>query len=208
MTGPRIRVVLADDHPAMRAGLRALLEATGSVEVVAEASTGPEAIQAVRTTAPDVLVLDMEMPALSGVEVAERLATAGSDVRILAFSAHDDPAYVSRLLQVGAAGYVTKDKPPAMVVEAVQAVARGEGRWFVTMAPPDAVPPGGDLTARELQVLREMARGGANEQIAAALHISGNTVRNHVSNIYQKLGVTSWREAVAWAWERGIVGRS
>lgn len=208
MTDLPIRVVLADDHPAMRAGLRALLEASGVVEVVGEAATGLEAVRVVQAMRPDVLVLDMELPELSGVEVAERLAADGCETRILAFSAHDDPAYVSRLLQVGAAGYITKDKPPTMVVEAVQAVARGEGRWFVTMTPPDVAPPGGDLTAREVQVLREMARGGANEQIATALHISGNTVRNHVSNIYQKLGVHSWREAVAWAWERGLVGRS
>ena len=208
MTPPRIRVVLADDHPAMRAGLRALLEATGRVEVVAEASAGGEAIEAVQARQPDVLVLDMELPDLSGVEVAERLAGLGSATRILAFSAHDDPAYVSRLLQLGAAGYITKDKAPAMVVEAVQAVARGEGRWFVTMARPDATPPGGELSTRETEVLRAMARGGSNDQIAGALHISANTVRNHISSIYQKLGVHSWREAVAWAWERGLVGRA
>ena len=208
MTPPRIRVVLADDHPAMRAGLRALLEATGRVEVVAEASAGGEAIEAVQARQPDVLVLDMELPDLSGVEVAERLAGLGSATRILAFSAHDDPAYVSRLLQLGAAGYIPKDKAPAMVVEAVQAVARGEGRWFVTMARPDATPPGGELSTRETEVLRAMARGGSNDQIAGALHISANTVRNHISSIYQKLGVHSWREAVAWAWERGLVGRA
>lgn len=207
MTTSRIRAVLADDHPAMRAGLRALLDASGRVEVVAEASTGREAVEVVQAHAPDVLVLDMEMPELSGVEVAARLAELGSPTRILAFSAHDDPAYVSRLLQLGAAGYITKDKSPVMVVEAVQAVARGEGRWFVTMVPPDDAPPGGELSTREAQVLREMARGGSNDQIAEALHISANTVRNHVSSIYQKLGVHSWREAVAWAWERGLVGR-
>lgn len=198
-----IRVVLADDHPALRAGVRAVLESGGRITVVAEAGTGEEALRLVRQFDPSVLLLDMEMPGLDGVEVAERLGAEGHPVRILAFSAHDDRAYVTRMLQAGAAGYVTKDKPLALVAEAVEAVARGESRWFVS---PGGTEPELPVSARELAVLRLMARGLDNAAIAAELGISPFTVRNHVSSVYDKLDVGSWREAVAWAWSRGLVG--
>lgn len=200
---PPVRVVLADDHPALRAGIRAVLEASGQIEVIAEASGGEEALRLVRRMEPNVLLLDMEMPDLDGVEVAERLAAEAHPTRVLAFSAYDDRAYVTRMLQVGAAGYVTKDKPLPLVAEAIQAVARGEGRWFVSLNKPEIEVP---ISERELDVLRRMARGQDNAAIADALGISPNTVRNHVSAIYAKLDVASWREAVAWAWERGLVG--
>lgn len=203
MTAPSVRVVLADDHPALRAGVRAVFEATGRIDVVAEAGGGEEALRLVRQFGPDVVLLDMEMPDLDGVEVARRLADEGSATRVLAFSAYDDKAYVAAMLQAGAAGYITKDKPLLLVAEAVEAVARGEGRWFVSMeAPDDDVP----VTPRELEVLRLMARGRSNDQIAEALALSDRTVRNYTSSIYDKLGVESWREAIAWAWERGLVG--
>lgn len=202
---PPVRVVVADDHPALRAGVRAALEGSGRILVVAEAAGGAEAVSLCERFEPNVLLLDMEMPDLDGVAVAGRLRAAGSPVRVLAYSAYDDPAYVTAMLQAGAAGYLTKDKPMPFVAEAVEAVARGESRWFVSLRPPtpeDPLP----ITARELDVLRRMARGGDNAAIAAALGISVNTVRNHVSSVYEKLGVSSWREAVAWAWERGLVG--
>jgi len=198
-----VRVVLADDHPALRAGVRAVLEATRRISVVAEAGDGAEALQLVEEFGPHVLLLDMEMPVLDGVEVAQRLQASQSATRILAFSAYDDQAYVARMLQLGASGYVTKDKPLSLVAEAVEAVARGEGRWFVSMNPPGIDIP---LSDRELDVLRLMARGRDNRGIADDLKISPNTVKNHVSSIYEKLDVGSWREAVAWAWERGLVG--
>ncbi len=123
--------------------------------------------------------------------------------RVLAYSAYDDAAYVTAMLQAGAAGYVTKDKPMALVAEAVEAVARGEGRWFVSLSPPDNVEI--PISERELEVVRLMARGNDNTQIAAELGISPNTVRNHISAAYEKLNVSSWRQAVAWAWEHGLV---
>lgn len=198
-----IRVVLADDHPALRAGVRAVLESGGRITVVAEAGTGEETLRLVRQFDPSVLLLDMEMPGLDGVEVAERLGAESHPTRILAFSAHDDRAYVTRMLQAGAAGYVTKDKPLALVAEAVEAVARGESRWFVS---PGGAEPELPVSARELAVLKLMARGLDNAAIAAELGISPFTVRNHVSSVYDKLDVGSWREAVAWAWSRGLVG--
>jgi len=150
-----------------------------------------------------VVLLDMEMPGMDGIAVAERLRELALPSRVLAYSAYDDAAYVTAMLQAGAAGYVTKDKPMELVAEAVEAVARGEGRWFVSITPPDSfeVP----ISERELEVVRLMARGKDNHEIAAELGISVNTVRNHVSAAYDKLGVSSWRQAVAWAWEHGLV---
>ena len=205
MPAPPVRVVIADDHPALRAGVRAVFEATGRIDVVAEAAGGGEALRLVRQLEPNVVLLDVEMPDVDGVEVARRLRDAGSPARVLAFSAYDDKAYVAAMLQAGAAGYVTKDKPLALVAEAVEAVARGEGRWFVSMAPPPD-DGGVPVSGRELEVLRLMARGMANDEIAGALSISPHTVRNHVSSVYEKLGVRSSRAAVAWAWARGLVG--
>ena len=198
-----IRVVLADDHPVMRSGIRNLLEAEEDIVVIGEAANGPEAIRLVESAKPDVLLLDMEMPGMSGVEVARKIRAMGLPVYILALSAYDDKAYVMGLLDSGASGYITKEKPPVMIIEAVRAVARGEGRWFIQPVMPqkEKFP----VSGREQEVLRLMARGLSNQEIGEQLFISENTVRNHVANIYGKLGVRSWREAVAWAWESGLM---
>ncbi|GAB5536299.1 MAG: response regulator transcription factor [Rubricoccaceae bacterium] len=201
MCMPPVSVVVADDHPALRAGISAMLTATGRIDVVGEAQGGREALRMVRDHEPDVLVLDMDMPDLSGVEVAQELAASHHPTRVLAFSAYDDYSYVTRLMQAGASGYITKDKPIPLLIEAVEAVARGEVRWFVSILPPEAQTP---LTDREVEVVRLMANGQSNEDIAAVLTISPVTVRNYTSAIYTKLGVSSWREAVAWAWQTGV----
>lgn len=200
---PPVRIVLVDDHPALRAGVKAALERLGNILVVGEASGGAEGVALCQRLQPSVVVLDMEMPDMDGIAVAERLRALEVPSRILAYSAYDDPAYVTAMLQAGASGYVTKDKPMVLVAEAVEAVARGEGRWFVSVsaAEPFEMP----ISQRELDVVRLMARGRDNAEIADALGISVNTVRNHVSTAYEKLGVSSWRQAVAWAWEHGLV---
>ncbi|MEM1044135.1 MAG: response regulator transcription factor [Bacteroidota bacterium] len=195
-----VRIVLADDHPSVRAGLRTAIEAQPDLEVVGEASDGPGALAMVRDLDPDVLVLDMRMPGQSGVEVARTLQEAKTRTRILAVSAYDDEAYVQGLLTSGAAGYITKEKPVEVIVEAVRAVARGEGRWFVRPTKPDDPP----ITRREQDVLRLMAMGETNDKIALALGLSENTIRNHIGSIYAKLGVHSYREAIAWAWKHGF----
>jgi DNA-binding NarL/FixJ family response regulator len=143
------------------------------------------------------------MPELSGVEVAERLQAESSPVRLLALSSYDDQEYVRGLLEGGASGYLTKENAPELIVEAVRAVARGEVRWFVQPAPaPDQAP---DLTSREADVLRLIARGFSNEQVAEELHLAESTVRKHATNVYRKLDVDSAREAIAWAWQQGIM---
>ena len=200
---PPVRTVLIDDHPALRAGVRGVLERSGRIDVVGEASDGEEGVELCVRLEPNVVLLDMEMPGMDGIAVAERLRELSVPTRVLAYSAYDDAAYVTAMLQAGAAGYVTKDKPMALVAEAVEAVARGEGRWFVSITPPNPVEI--PISERELDVVRLMARGHDNNEIADELGISPNTVRNHVSAAYEKLGVSSWRQAVAWAWEQGLV---
>lgn len=199
-----IRVLIADDHPVWRRGIRALLDAEVDIEVVAEASNGEEAIQAIRAGGLDVAVLDMEMPHRTGVEVSQTVRDEGLPVRILALSSYDDASYVSGLLQNGASGYLTKDKPPSLIIEAVRAVARGEGRWFVQPTSKD--DPAAGLSDREREVLALLAQGKANGEISEALFISENTVRNHLANTYAKIGVATAREAVAWAWRNGFPG--
>lgn len=198
---PPYRVVLADDHPAFRAGIRTLLESHGDITVVAEAPDGIRALEAVRKHQPDVLLLDMEMPRMTGVEVARTVRAEGLDVHLLALSAYDDPVYVRTLLDEGAAGYITKEKAPSLVVEAVMAVAEGEGRWFVT---PKSETGLSSLTDRERDVLLELAQGQSNLAIADSLCLSEYTVRNHLTSVYAKLGLESARDAVAWAWRHGV----
>lgn len=197
-------VLVADDHPAMRAGVARLLDQAEGLHVVAQAANGEEAIQLASELRPDVLLLDVDMPGYSGVDVARALRKAGSTVRILAYSAHTMPSFVRGLFDAGAAGYITKDKDLSVLVEAVKAVAAGEERWFIR-------PQGGglqdnNLTRREREVLGRLAAGRSNSGIAEDLKLSESTVRNHLSSVYEKLGVESSREAVAWAWKNGIDG--
>lgn len=199
-----IRVLVADDHPLWRKGVSALLEAEPDITVVAEAGDGEEALRIIRDGQIDVALLDMEMPRVTGVEVARAVRDGSLAVRVLALSSYDDAAYVSGLLKNGASGYITKDKPSALILEAVRAVARGEGRWFVQ--PMSAEDPAAGLSSREREVLALLAEGKANGEIAHVLFISDNTVRNHLANTYAKLGVTSAREAVVWAWRNGFAG--
>jgi DNA-binding NarL/FixJ family response regulator len=126
----KIRVVIADDHAIMRVGIRNILSRSNEIVVIGEASNGQEAIDLVQELAPDVLVLDMEMPIMDGVEVARRLQAENSPVRILVLSAYDDRQYILEMLNMGAAGYLIKDEAPEVIVDAVQGVARGEKGWI------------------------------------------------------------------------------
>ena len=202
MPDSAVTVVVADDHPVFRSGIKDALEKGGQVEVVGEASDGTEALKLVRRLRPEVLLLDMNMPETSGPEVAAELQDDPEAPRILALSAYNDSAYIHGLLEAGAAGYITKDQHPTAVREAVLAVHRGEGRWFVPIPrKPEMLSP---LTGREHEVLVLMARGLDNGSIGERLRIAENTVRNHLAAVYSKLDVSSAREAVAWAWENGL----
>lgn len=199
-----ITVLLVDDHPALRAGVRRSLEAASDFEVVAEAADGGEALRLALTLAPDVVVLDLDLPGLSGVEVARELQ--GSPSRVLAFTAHTGRGFVQGLLDVGVFGYVTKDQPESVLVEAVRAVARGDGRWFVV--PNDPADAVGRLTERERDMLVLLTRGLSNPAIAETLNVSESTVRNTLTSVYEKVGATTSREAVAWAYAQGLGPRT
>lgn len=151
-----------------------------------------------------MLLLDVEMPESSGVEVARALEGEELPTRVLALSSYDDPEYVAGLMRSGASGYLTKEQAPFLIAEAVRAVARGEVRWFAEPAGENQLEA---LTEREREVLQLLAEGRSNDEIAAALSITEHTVRSHTQHIYRKLGVKSGREAIAWAWQNGLVQR-
>lgn len=211
-----IRVVIADDHPVTRAGLRQALDDAPDITVLAEARDGAETLHLARTLNPDVLLLDVEMPKLTGVEVAERLQRMGIRVRILVLSAYDDEEYVYGLLDGGAAGYLMKEEAePERIVEAVRGIARGDEDLWISPSlasklirrklhrKPDHA---GLLSDREVEVLQLVALGHDNQYIADTLFISKHTVKNHIDKIKnQKIGVRTRTELAAWAWQQGVV---
>lgn len=209
MTGT-IRVLLADDHPPLRLGLRVLLEREPDIEVVAEAESGEEALAKILALQPDVAVLDCRLPGLSGPEVAREIQRRGLGVRILALSAYRYEHYVRGMLEAGAVGYLLKEEAPEAIVEAIRAAARG-GMYFssgiadVVRAIREGKSSVG-LTKQEMGILGLMAEGLSNKEIAFRLGLSERTVAFHVSNILQKLGARSRTEAVVKAKERGIIG--
>ena len=209
-TEEKVRVLLVDDHPAIRAGIRTFLDADPRLHVVAEAKNGEEAMSYARSLLPDVILLDMEMPALNGVEVCRLIKSERLPSRVLGYSSHADATYVRGVLKNGAHGYVTKDVAGLLVVEAILAVSQGEERWFVP--PHKGVDPSADeevgLTKRESDVLKLLARGRSNSQIGSLLKLSEHSVKNLLTKVYQKIGVSGAREAVAWAWENGVVKSS
>ena len=206
----KIRVLVADDHPLAREGLRNLLEKAAGIEVVGEASDGFEALKLVDELSPDVLMLDMEMPGLEGLEVAQRLQEVGSSVRILALSAHNDKEYIKGLLSNGAVGYLTKGETPQNLVEAVRGVARGEQGWvsrqiaaqMIAWTQEDA--GSSILTGRETQVLKLVVEGKTNQEIGQALGISEKTVEKHLDGVFTKLKVSSRVEAAVYAVREGL----
>ena len=205
-----IRVILADDHPVVRSGIRAELDGADGIEVVGEASSGDEAIRLVEELRPDVLVSDVVMPGMDGVEVARLLRERHPELRILALSAYDDNAFVFGLLSAGATGYVLKEEALDTIVEAIRAASCGE-LWLSKRVQEKVVRKAvGEeervsLTERELEVLRLMAKGFSNRQIAMGLSITERTVGFHVENIFGKLGVSSRVEAVIEGTRRGLV---
>jgi len=183
-----LRVVIADDQPMMRAGFKAVLEATGNIHVVAEAANGDEAVAAANEHAPDVVLMDIRMPGMDGIEATRRLPRQ----RVLILTTFGLDEYIIDALRAGASGFLLKDAPTQEVIQAVRAVAAG-----------DAVLA--ELTDREQQVLRMLAAGLSNAEISHALVLSEATVKTHVSNLLGKLGLRDRVQAVIYAYESGLI---
>ena len=213
-----IRVVIADDHPIVREGLRALIDAHAGLRVVGVAADGDEAIRRTRELQPDVLLLDVSMPGLNGVEVAERVVRECSRVHVLVLTMHEERGYVTRMLRAGVAGYVLKATASAELVRAIETVAKGgsyvdpslAATLFATSSSrperrlsPNGAAPIVELTPRETDVLRLVALGHSNKEIAAALSISVKTVETHKANGMGKLGLPNRAALVRFGMEVG-----
>lgn len=209
--GQVIRVVVADDHKVVRAGIRELLADEADIAVVGEARDGSEAVALALDLRPDVVVMDVNMPGLSGVEATRRIRAAAPAVRVLVLTAYQDAPFVDGLLDAGAGGYILKTAEGQEIVRAVRATAAGQAAIDPAVAPrliarlAHPVPQADALTERELEVLRLVARGRTNKQIGAALRISDRTAQNHLANIYAKLGVASRTEAVTVGLQRNLI---
>jgi len=211
----KLRVLIADDQPLMRAGFRTVLEATGQMEVVGEAEDGEQAVQAARSLRPDVLLMDIRMPNLDGIEATRRLP--GHKVLILTTFGLDD--YIVDALRAGASGFILKDVPAEELVRAVRVVAAGDAllspevtrrlldRVGRRLPAPVAAQPAAlaDLTEREREVLELLARGLSNSEIADALVVGEATVKTHVSRVLAKLGLRDRVQAVVLAYEIGLI---
>jgi DNA-binding NarL/FixJ family response regulator len=212
-----LKVLVADDHAAFRAGLIALLATAGDLQVVGEAATGLEAVAAVMAAQPDVVLMDVNMPGIDGVEATRRIVDGSPHVAVLVLTMHDDDETVFAAVRAGARGYVLKGAQRAEILRAVRAVASGEAifgpgvarrlmAFFAQPAPradPEAFP---ELTDREREILGLIARGRSNAAITAELVLSPKTVRNHVSNVFSKLQVRDRAEAIVRAREAGMGG--
>ena len=202
----KIRIMLADDHPVARAGIRRFLSKATDIEVIAEASDGNQTLELAKELVPDVLLLDIELPGMKGVEVARELQDIGSPVKILVLSTYDDKQFIFGLLSNGAAGYLTKEEVPETIVEAVRGVARGEKGWvsrriaaiMSAWTKTDEISSK-SLTPRELDVLKWVVKGKTNQEIGMELCISQKTVEKHLESVFAKLKVTSRVEAAVLA---------
>lgn len=202
-----MRVLVAEDHHVVREGLVAILSRAGDMTVVAEAKDGAEAVEQYTRTRPDVAMLDLEMPQLSGLEAIRQIRAEDPQARLVVLTTYAGDERIHRALEAGASAYVLKDAPTEVVLEAIRKVAAGGVFVDATVAAELAKHSisGGALSQRELEVLRLISRGKSNKEIAAALFVAESTVKTHVATIYEKLRVTDRTEAVVKAIQRGII---
>ena len=207
-----IRILLADDHVLVRQGFRMILAAQPDMEIVGEAGNGREAVEMAENLKPDVIVMDVAMPELNGIEATRRLAGSMPRTRVLALSMHKDSVYVREILRAGARGYLLKDSADADLLAAVRAVAKGDG--YLSPGVSDAVltdyrrhvtDPLDLLTSREREVLQMIAEGKTNKEIATALNLSVYTVEAHRGRVMEKLNLHSTGELVRFALRNGLI---
>jgi DNA-binding NarL/FixJ family response regulator len=210
-----IRVLVVDDQAMVRAGFRMLLADEPDIEVVAEAANGLEAVAEAARARPQVVLMDIRMPEMDGLEATRRILTADADCRVLVLTTFDLDEYVYRALQAGASGFVLKDDPPEQLIAAVRTVARGDALLSPSVtrrviaqftrahqpAPPKAMET---LTARELDVFRLITRGLSNAEIGRELFISETTVKTHVTRLLQKLDLRDRAQAIVLAYQSGL----
>jgi len=212
-----IRVLLVDDQELVRSGFRMILEARDDIEVVGEAANGREAIERAATTSADVILMDVRMPDVDGVEATRTILATGSTARVLVLTTFDLDEYVVQAIRAGASGFLLKDVRPAELVDAIRVVAAGEALLaptvtrrlldrFALVVPDDRTPPSLDgLTERELEILRLVAQGLSNAEIAERLVLGETTVKTHVSAVLRKLGLRDRVQAVIAAYDAGLV---
>ena len=207
-----IAVLIVDDHPIICKGIHDLLEPAVGISVVGEAHTGAEALRMIEDLKPDVVLLDMKLPDISGVEIIKRAAKLGTNARILGLSSYNDREFISQLLTYGASGYLLKDELPEQIIEAIRGVAHGEVGWvsrkvaaMLSQILLKEQEGNTDLTSRELEVLNLVVEGKTNNQIGIALDISVKTVEKHLHAIFRKMGVVSRVEAAILAVQESIV---
>jgi DNA-binding NarL/FixJ family response regulator len=208
-----IRVAVADDHRVVRVGLEQLLATFADVELVGIAAGGEEAVALCTAERPDVLLLDLSMPGVDGIEVTKRLADGAPDTRVIVFTSFSDRGRIVEALDAGAIGYLLKDAEPTEIESAIEAAARGEA----PLAPKAAAALLADrsarssteieLTGREREVLQLVVDGMANKQIARRLGISEKTVKGHLTNLFQRIGVADRTQAALWAERTGALRR-
>jgi DNA-binding NarL/FixJ family response regulator len=215
--GKSLRVLVVDDHPLFRFGVCTLLDAEPGIEIVGEAASGGAAIDAAGALLPDVVVMDLHLPDLSGIQATRHIAAVSPDTGVLMLTMADESESVFAAMRAGARGYLLKDAQPDEIIRAVQAVARREAIFgpdianrvlgFFNQPPPTSEPVFPELTAREREVLSLIAAGHSNGVIANTLCLSPKTVRNHISNVFAKLHVADRAEAIVRARDAGL-GRS
>lgn len=212
-----ISVFIVDDHAVVRQGIRAFLQALPDMEVVGEAENGAQAVALALQTAPDVVLMDLVMPDMDGVEATRRVKSASPRTQVVIFTSYYRDEYIFPAIRAGALSYILKDADPAELAEAIRKAAHGEAMINPRVAArlvqeiqggrEEDTNPFAELSERELEVLRLIANGGNNKEIADQLVISEKTVKSHVSNILSKLHLVDRTQAAAYAWNKGIVRR-
>lgn len=210
-----IKILIADDHPVVREGLIAMIRREPDFKVVGEATNGLEALNKAKELKPDVILMDLRMPEMDGVEAIRQISAVEPNIKFIILTTYSDDEYIFRGIEVGARAYLLKDAPREDLFKAIRAVYRGESLIQPVVASKvldrfaelsrQSQAPADALSEREIEVLTLMAKGDANKEIAAQLHITDSTVKTHISSIFQKLNARDRTEAVMQAVKRGII---